>query len=207
MLGIDESLEKAILLFIGPGVCKSYEVCSLVIEGVGFIMSVKMLRRFRQLVLKIIKFIISGERRCSDIVSINQNTSGRAVKSTCWCHIKFWIRCHWRITNKLSKEYAEAKVEKEKNEAQKIAEEKYAIAAQSALIRQEELRRFFFLIDDIFDNDGLPMIAKRLKLAKLLEKYPELLAQLNKTKDFMIPNLNGEKKANNETKKLCDLER
>ena len=102
---------------------------------------------------------------------------------------------------------SEAKVEKEKNEAQKIAEEKYAIAAQSALIRQEELRRFFFLIDDIFDNDGLPMIAKRLKLAKLLEKYPELLAQLNKTKDFMIPNLNGEKKANNETKKLCDLER
>lgn len=93
---------------------------------------------------------------------------------------------HWLKPNKeLGQAYITAKVTKEINEAQKIAEEAAEISANKDMIRQQEANEFFKLVEDIFKDDNLPLIAKRLKLAKLFENNPGIEEQLNKIESII----------------------
>ena len=88
-------------------------------------------------------------------------------------------------SKELSCEYTEAKVEKERSEARKVAEEAAEIAAKRDLIRQKSAKEFGIVIDDIFADDGLPLSAKALKLSKLMEENHGVLAQLEKAEKII----------------------
>lgn len=103
----------------------------------------------------------------------------------------FWYRfkafvCPWlRQSEDLVEAYAKAKVEREENEARKIAEEAAEIAARKDVTRQKEVKTFNAIIDDIFKDDTLPMGAKALKLAKLIENNPQVAKQLENVTDII----------------------
>jgi hypothetical protein len=102
-----------------------------------------------------------------------------------WECFKSWLFPHMRKSKELAQAYTEAKVAKEENEARKIAEEAAEIAARKDLTMQQEASEFNALIDDIFADDGMPIGAKALKLAKLMEKNPQIVAQLDEVKGIM----------------------
>lgn len=79
----------------------------------------------------------------------------------------------------------EAKAEKEISEARKIMAEAAEIAARRELEIQKEGENFLAIVDDIFVNDELTEATKALKLAKLIEKNPEIAAQLVKVKEII----------------------
>jgi hypothetical protein len=81
-------------------------------------------------------------------------------------------------SRELAYAYTEAKVEKERGEARKVTGEADEIAARKDLTRQKEVKEFNRSVDDIFKNDGLASGAKVLKLAKLIEKNPQVVEQL-----------------------------
>ena len=90
-----------------------------------------------------------------------------------------------RRSKELADAYTEAKVQKERSEACKIAEEASEIAAKKDLIRQKSAKEFGAVIDDIFADDSLPPGAKALKLAKLMEENPQVAAQLDNVKEII----------------------
>ena len=101
-------------------------------------------------------------------------------KRTCWQRLKATLFPHLKRSKELAYAYTEAKVEKERSEARKIAEEATEIAAKKDLIRQKSAKEFVAVVDDIFTDDGLLLGAKALKLAKLMEENPRVLMQLEK---------------------------
>lgn len=108
------------------------------------------------------------------------NVLERSRKRTRWQRFKATLFPHLRRSKELAYAYTEAKVEKERSEARKIAEEAAEIAATKDLIRQKSAKEFGAVIDDIFADDSLPAGAKALKLAKLMEKNPRVVAQLER---------------------------
>ena len=99
---------------------------------------------------------------------------------TCWQRFKGTLFTHLKISRELAYAYTEAKVEKERNEALKIAEEADEIAAKKDLVRQKSAKEFSAVINEIFADDGLPTGAKDLKLAKLMDENPRVMSQLKK---------------------------
>lgn len=113
------------------------------------------------------------------------NSPERTKERTRWQRFKFWLFPHLKKSRELAEAYAEAKVEKEKSEARKTTEEAAEIAARKDITRQKEVREFNIIIDDIFKDDTLPPGAKALKLAKLIEKNPQVAKQLQRVKDII----------------------
>jgi hypothetical protein len=113
------------------------------------------------------------------------NLPEQPEERTRWECFKSWLFPHMRKSKELAQAYTEAKVAKEENEARKKAEEAAEIAARKDLIRQQEASEFNALIDDIFAEDGMPAGAKALKLAKLMEKNPQIVAQLDEVKGII----------------------
>jgi hypothetical protein len=85
----------------------------------------------------------------------------------------------------LSEQYAEAVVHREQSEAHRVAEQAAEIAARKDLIRQKEVQEFSRSVDEIFVADGLPPIAKALKLAKLMESNPHVEAHIGAAKEIL----------------------
>jgi hypothetical protein len=104
---------------------------------------------------------------------------------TKWQRLKATLFPHLKRSKELAYAYTEAKVEKERSEARKIAEEAAEIAAKKDLIRQKSAKEFVAVIDDIFADDSLPPGAKALKLAKLMEENPQVAAQLENVKEII----------------------
>lgn len=120
------------------------------------------------------------------------NVPNKPADKRLWSRFKRWLFPHIYKTEKLATEYAEAKVQKEKSSARKIAEEAADIAAKKdterakkALLDQEEVLKFNSAVDDIFGDDGLPEEAKVLKFAKLMEKNPRVIEQLDRVKEVI----------------------
>lgn len=113
------------------------------------------------------------------------NLPERPKERTRWEAFKFFLFPHLKKSKELAEAYAEAKVEKEKSEARKIAEEAAEIAARRDLTKQQEASEFNAVIDDIFADDGLPPGAKALKLAKLMEKNQQVSAQIDKFNEIV----------------------
>ena len=104
---------------------------------------------------------------------------------TRWQRFKAALFPYLRRSKELADAYDEAKVEKERSEARKIAEEADKIAAKRDLIRQKSAKEFGDVVDDIFMVDSLPLGARALKLAKLIEKNPNVFAQLEKAEEVI----------------------
>ena len=85
---------------------------------------------------------------------------------------------YFKKSKKLTKEYAEAKIKQEQNIAKKIE-------AQTNLLKIKEIKDFNNIINDIFSDDGLPEIAKALKLAKIIENNNNIIPLLNSTQDII----------------------
>lgn len=113
------------------------------------------------------------------------NLPDRPKEPTRWQSFKCWLFPHLKRSEELGEAYAEAKVERERSEARKTAEEAAEIAARKDVLRQEEVKQFNDIINDIFADDGLPPGAKAFKLAKLIEKNPQIGAQLEKVKGII----------------------
>ena len=106
-------------------------------------------------------------------------------KRTCWQKLRDALIPSLKSSRRLAEAYAEATVQKERNEAQKIAEEAAEITARKNLVTQEEVRKFASIIDDIFTADDLPPVAKALKLAKLMENNPQVEAHIGAAKEIL----------------------
>jgi hypothetical protein len=104
----------------------------------------------------------------------------RSGNRTRWQRLKATLFPHLKRSKELAYAYTEAKVEKERSEARKIAEEANEIATKREIIKQRSAKEFGNVIDDIFKDDCLPLGAKALKLAKLMEENPQVLAHLEK---------------------------
>lgn len=113
------------------------------------------------------------------------NITNRPKEQTRWQRFKAFLFPHLRRSKELADAYTEAKVEKERSEARKVAEEAAEIAAKKDLIRQKSAKEFGAVIDDIFADDSLPPGAKALKLAKLMEENPQVAAQLENVKGII----------------------
>lgn len=107
------------------------------------------------------------------------------VEEKRWRQFRAWMFPHLKKSEKLAEAYAEAKVEKEKSQARKVMEEAAEIAAKSELARQKALKEFGAMVDDVFADDKIPETVRALKLAKLIEKNPEVAAQLEKVKEII----------------------
>jgi hypothetical protein len=119
---------------------------------------------------------------------------------TRWQQLKAFLFPHLSRYKELADAYTKAKVEKERSEARKIAEQAAEIAARKDLIRQKSAKKFGTVIDDIFADDSLPPGAKALKLAKLMDENPRVVAQLEKAEEVIEKfSLN-----NNYQKKIMD---
>ncbi len=105
-------------------------------------------------------------------------------KTTLWQKVKNALILHLKHGRHLAEAYAEATVQKEYSEAHKIAEEAAEIAARKDLIKQEEVKEFASIVDNIFAADGLPQTAKALKLAKLMQNNPQVAVQLANAKEI-----------------------
>jgi hypothetical protein len=90
-----------------------------------------------------------------------------------------------RYGGELGKAYVEAEVQLKQNEATRLAAEAAEIAARADVNRNESGVLFNQQVDNIFADDNLPEAVKVLKLAKLLETNPDLLAQLEKVREIM----------------------
>jgi len=93
-------------------------------------------------------------------------------KITFWHRLKAALFPCLKNSKRLAELCAEARVEKERSEACKIAEQANEIVVRSDLIKQNETIVFNSIVNDIFANDGLPPAGKILKLAKLMENNP-----------------------------------
>jgi hypothetical protein len=113
------------------------------------------------------------------------NNPEKPKEQTRWQRFKTWIFPYWKESKELAKTYSQAEVAKKENEARKLMEEAAEIAARKDLTQQKEVKQFNDIIDDIFADDGLLPGAKALKLAKLMEKNPQVAAQLEKVKDII----------------------
>ena len=113
------------------------------------------------------------------------NLPTRPKEQTRWQRFKAALFPHLRKSKELAEAYTKAKVEKERSEARKTAEEAAEIAAKKDLLKQKGAKAFNAVIDDIFADDSLPAGAKALKLAKLMEENPEVAAQLDKVKGII----------------------
>lgn len=113
------------------------------------------------------------------------NVLERSRKRTRWQRLKATLFPYLRRSKELAYAYTEAKVEKERSEARKIAEEAAEIAAKKDLIRQKSAKEFCAVIDDIFADDSLPPVAKALKLAKLMEENPRVVAKLERVEKII----------------------
>ena len=111
----------------------------------------------------------SRQDECTSILSGNR---------TRWQRLKATLFPYLKRSRELAYAYTEAKVEKERGEARKVTGEADEIAARKDLTRQKEVKEFNRSVDDIFKNDGLASGAKVLKLAKLIEKNPQVVEQL-----------------------------
>ncbi len=100
-----------------------------------------------------------------------------------WSHFKRRLLARLKWGGGLSEAYADARVAKERNEAQKLAEEAAKIAAQTDAERQEAYRRFAENVDELFT--GSPDDAEALKLMKLLEANPGLKEQAEKVQALL----------------------
>jgi len=108
-----------------------------------------------------------------------------SVDRTRWQRFRSVVFPHLRRSKELAYEYTEAKVEKQRSEARKIAEEASKIAAKTDLIRQKNVKAFSAVIDDIFAVNSLPSGAKALKLAKLMEMNPQVAVQFDNVKEII----------------------
>jgi hypothetical protein len=99
-------------------------------------------------------------------------------KKTRWQKLRDALIPYLKSSRRLAEVYAEAAVQKERSEAQKIAGEAAEIAARKDLIKQKEVKEFSSNIDDIFAVNDLPPVAKALKLAKLMENNPQIEAHI-----------------------------
>ena len=125
------------------------------------------------------------------------NVLERSRKQTRWQRFKAALFPYLRRSKELAYAYTEAQIEKERNEARKIAEEAAEIAAQNDLIRQKSAKEFGAVINDIFADDSLPPSAKTFKLAKLIEANPEIVVQLERAEkvvEKLSLNINHENK-------------
>jgi hypothetical protein len=101
-----------------------------------------------------------------------------------WHKLKALLFPCLKNNKRLAEKYAEAKVEWEKSEAHRIAEQAAEISARKDLLKQEEVKEFSKIIDEIFKADGLPPAAKMLKLTKLMENNPQIMTQINKVEEL-----------------------
>jgi hypothetical protein len=106
-------------------------------------------------------------------------------KKTRWQKLRDALIPYLKSSKRLAQSYAEAAAQKERNEAQKIAEQAAEIAARKDLTKQKEVREFSSRIDDIFAVDGLPPVAKALKLAKLMENNPQVEAHIGAAREIL----------------------
>ena len=104
---------------------------------------------------------------------------------TRWQRVKASLLPYLRKSKKLAMAYTESQVEKAQNEARMISEQADEIESRKCLTQQEEVKEFCCTVDSIFADDGLPPVVKALKLAKLMEKNPRLLSQLEKVRDVL----------------------
>ena len=109
----------------------------------------------------------------------------RSGNRTRWQRLKATLFPRLKRSKELAYAYTEAKVEKELNEARKVAEEADEIAARKDLTRQKEVKEFNRSVDDIFKIDRLASGAKIIKLAKLIEMNPQVVAQLKKVEEVI----------------------
>ncbi len=133
-----------------------------------------------------------------------------------WKGFKAWLFPYLKKSKELAAAYSQAEVTKKENEARKIAEEAAEIAARKDVTKQKEVQTFNAIIDDIFANDTLPPGAKALKLAKLMEKNPQIAKQLEEVKDIIeklaltrgvnIEVVNDSQKSLPENKDTIDIE-
>jgi len=106
---------------------------------------------------------------------------------TRWERFKSWMSrmLPWLESSKgLATAYAKAKVAKERNEAGEIAAKRDLEREMHRILDQKEIREFNVAVDDICAKDGLSPGAKMLKLAKLIEKNRQVVAQLDKAKQI-----------------------
>jgi hypothetical protein len=123
--------------------------------------------------IKSSKFLKARSLQNADVLNHSENLS-------CWQRLKSVLFLYFTRSKELAYTYTEAKVEKERSEARKIAEQADEIAAQKNLIRQKSAKEFSAVINEIFADDGLPTGAKAFKLAKLIEENPRVMSQLEK---------------------------
>jgi len=113
------------------------------------------------------------------------NVLEHSRKRTRWQRFKAILFPYLSRSKDLAYTYTEAKVEKERSEARKIEEEANEIAAKRDLIKQKSAKEFGYVIDEIFADDSLPAFAKALKLAKLMEENPQVVAQLERAEEVI----------------------
>ena len=99
----------------------------------------------------------------------------------------------------LGESYASGEVSKKQSEvrknleqAAKLAAERKNIQAEEQLKKQKEVQEFSKSVDNIFADDGLPIHAKKLKLAKLIDNNPGIEKQIHKI-NAMIEKLSYDK--------------
>lgn len=118
------------------------------------------------------------------------NSPGQPIEQSKWLHFKSWLSTRFKKGESLATQYASAKSAREENESKKTVQEAAEIAARKdseiqrkKILDQEEVIAFCTAVNDIFADDGLAPEAKDLKFAKLMEKNPQIMAQLDKVKE------------------------
>ena len=102
---------------------------------------------------------------------------GNYQKKSSWHTIKLWLYFKLCYSERLIKEYFEAKIKQEQNIAKKIE-------AQTNILKIKEAKEFNNIINEIFSNNDIPDIAKAFKIAKILESNPKLLEEFQKVQEI-----------------------
>ncbi len=112
-----------------------------------------------------------------------------------WKRFKKWAATKFKWGGGLAKEFAVAEVNLKKAQAKETLEKAAKIAAEGRqtevdtdIKKQQQIEQFNKNVDDIFADDKLPDGAKMLKLANMIEKDRELMAQVDKIK-FLLEQL------------------
>jgi len=139
-------------------------------------------------------------------VSAKPNASDCPYEYKKWQRFVYIILPWLKHGRDLARIYTEAKVDREEAQAKKIVEEATKIKVEKDILKQQEVKEFVALVDDIFAKDDLPLPAKMLKIAKLLEANPQIMMQLEKINDF-LEKIGLEKEFQIDfTQKISDLE-
>lgn len=117
-------------------------------------------------------------------------TSNKKERSIFFGFKKFFLP-RLQKQEELGLAYQEAKVKKLDAEGEKLIQEAAKIAAEKDLIRQQKLKEFCANVDGLIEPNS-PSSLNMIKLAALLESYPEIAMQLERVQE-LIDKLYSEK--------------